>query len=84
MAIGIAGEAGELLEPILEMVLGGELDVANCLEESGDIEFYHEGFRQGLAVEREVILMGNMSKLGKRYDGFKYSNDAAQQRADKA
>lgn len=84
MAIGIAGEAAELLEPILAYCLGEPLDIENVIEESGDIEFYHEGFRQGVNFTRELALSANIRKLGVRYANFEYSDDRAQTRADKA
>lgn len=84
MAIGIAGEAAELLDAIRKYALLGEpLDEGNAVEELGDIEFYMEGLRQGLAVSREVVLMANIHKLSKRYVSMSYSDQAAIQRADK-
>lgn len=84
MAIGIFGEAGELLDAIAKHVFNGEpLDVENIIEECGDGEFYQEGFRQGLDLDRDVILQGNIDKLSVRYAGLQYSDSAAQERADK-
>lgn len=85
MAIGISGEAGELLDAIKKRVIyRKELDTTNVLEELGDLEFYLEGIRQGLGINREDCLAANIAKLGKRYEGLTYSDQAAQQRADKA
>lgn len=84
MAIGISGEAGELLDAIKKKVIyRKELDTLNVLEELGDIEFYLEGLRQELAITREACLEANITKLGKRYEGLRYSDTAAQVRADK-
>lgn len=84
MSIGISGEAGELLDAVKKCVMyNKELDRVNVIEELGDIEFYLEGLRQILGITREETLEGNISKLGKRYESFKYSNQAAQDRADK-
>lgn len=84
MAIGICGEAGELLDAIKKVsVYQKSVDRENVVEELGDIEFYMEGLRQGLGITREETIEANISKLGKRYEGFKYSNQAAQNRADK-
>ena len=157
MAVGISGEAAELLDAIQKAVLrDGELDGENVLEELGDLEFYTEGMRQELQVTRDeclaasmvedlgdapdlltvavdiVVVSGdimdsvkratiyrkpldigkiahelgrldrhmrtickyrqlsrqdcldaNIAKLGKRYEGLKYSDTAAQDRADK-
>lgn len=84
MAIGISGEAGELLDAIKKRVIyRKQLDLENVLEELGDIEFYLEGLRQGVGITREECLAANISKLGKRYEGLKYTDQAAQLRADK-
>lgn len=84
MAIGISGEAGELLDAIKKRaVYRKELDRENVIEELGDLEFYMEGLRQGLGITRDQCIDANIAKLSKRYAGLKYSDDAAQQRADK-
>lgn len=84
MAVGISGEAGELLDAIKKQVIyRKELDRQNVIEELGDLEFYMEGLRQGLGVTREQCLQANIDKLGTRYKNFQYSNEKAQARADK-
>ena len=85
MAIGISGEAGELLDAVKKSsIYQKELDLENVIEELGDLEFYMEGLRQGLNITREETLEHNKTKLLKRYQNFDYTNEAAQQRADKA
>lgn len=85
MASCIPGEAGELFDAVKKWVLYEKpLDRENVVEELGDLEFYMEGLRQSLGVTREETIEANIAKLGKRYEGFRYSNQAAQQRADKA
>lgn len=86
MAVGVSGEAGELLDAIKKKVIYRKpLDMENVIEELGDIEFYLEGIRQGLGITREQCLEANIAKLlGKRYKDGKYSDQAAQERADKA
>jgi len=49
MAVGISGEAGEVLECVCSP---NGVDVANLIEELGDIEFYVEGLRQGARISR--------------------------------
>jgi len=85
MAVGIAGEAsGELLDAIKGCVIYRKpLDLDNIIEELGDLEFYMEGLRQELNITREQCLEANIKKLSKRYEGLKYSNQAAVERADK-
>lgn len=83
MAVGVSGEAGELLDAIKKMaVYQKQLDRENVLEEVGDILFYLEGICSLLGFTREDAIKANIKKLEKRYkDG--YSNKAAQERADK-
>jgi NTP pyrophosphatase (non-canonical NTP hydrolase) len=54
MAIGVAGEASELLDAISVSYSGQEFDRENLVEEFGDLEFFLEGTRQRLGIEREV------------------------------
>lgn len=84
MAVGVSGEAGELLDAIKKVAIYCKpLDRANVVEELGDLEFFVEGLRQGLGITRAETLEANIAKLGKRY-GTAYSDAAAQARADKA
>jgi NTP pyrophosphatase (non-canonical NTP hydrolase) len=85
MCMGLSGELGELIDAIKKSIFYRKpLDRANAVEELGDIEFYLEGLRQGLGITREETIEGNISKLGTRYSGFNYSDDAATLRADKS
>lgn len=85
MAVGVSGEAGELLDAVKKAAIYRKpLDRENVIEELGDLEFYMEGLRQGLNISREDTLDANIAKLGKRYEGLVYSDKAAQDRADKA
>lgn len=91
MAVGICGEAGELLDAVKKHVFYNKpLDIANVIEESGDLDFYEEGLRQVLnkffsnvGLLRETFLEGNIQKLDKRYHTGNYSDQQAQARADK-
>lgn len=84
MAVGVAGEAGELLDQIKKAsIYGKPVDVKNVIEELGDLEFYMQGIRAELELTRNMVLTANMVKLGTRYPGFQYTNEAAIRRADK-
>lgn len=84
MAIGISGEAGELLDAVKkEAMYNKEIDRHNVIEELGDLEFYMEGIRQGLNISREETLQANIDKLSVRYNKGTFSNQNAQARADK-
>ena len=83
MAIGVSGEAGELLDAIKKFAIYQKpLDLENVVEELGDIEFYLQGIRQAFCIDREYVLQQNIEKLRKRY-GQTYTNAAAIARADK-
>lgn len=84
MASCVCGEAGELFDAVKKAAIYNKpLDRENVVEELGDIEFYLEGLRQAYDITREETIEHNTNKLGKRYKGGTYSNDAAQARADK-
>lgn len=84
MAVGVSGEAGELLDAVKKAVIyNKEMDLENIIEELGDLEFYMSKIRQIVGITREEILKQNIDKLSIRYAKGKYSNDQAQERADK-
>lgn len=84
MAVGVSGETGELLDAIKKHVVYGKtLDYENIVEELGDIEFYLEGLRAALGIERCDVIEHNVNKLCKRYASGAYSNNEAIDRADK-
>ena len=67
-AVGISGEAGELLDAVKKLwVYGKPLDMQNAVEELGDIEWYMEAMRSLLGVTREQVIAANVEKLSKRY-----------------
>lgn len=83
MAVGLAGEASEMLEAIVRHVLSAPLDGENVREEAGDASFYIVGLLNGIQTDLSEALMANKAKLlGKRYKNG-YSDAAAQARADK-
>ena len=83
MASALCGEAGELFDAIKKSVIyEKDLDVENVVEELGDMEFYMEGIRSSLEITRLESLAHNILKLDKRY-GEEYTNQSAQERADK-
>lgn len=85
MAVGISGEAGELLDAVKKSVIyRKQLDIKNVIEELGDLEFYMAGLRLGLNITREEVLKYNVKKLSERYQDKIYSDESAQQRKDKA
>lgn len=84
MAVGISGEAGELLDAIKKAAIYRKpLDTHNVKEEIGDILFYITGLLQSIGVEMETIIAENVAKLSLRYQAKSYSNAAAIARNDK-
>jgi NTP pyrophosphatase (non-canonical NTP hydrolase) len=84
LAIAIPSEAGELGDALKRHTMyDKELNRENVVEELGDLEFFMQDLRTKLGITREETLEANMKKLEKRYQGT-FSNQAAQDRADKA
>lgn len=82
--MGLMGEVGELIDAVKKNVYYGKmLDLSNVTEELGDIEYYLEAIRQNLKLIREDTLEQNIQKLEKRYPGQVFTEQAAQERADK-
>lgn len=82
--MGISGESGELLDAIKKHVIYKKaLDRDNVVEELGDMEFYMEQLRQRLDISRQETIEHNIIKLSERYASLSYSDQAAQERADK-
>lgn len=81
---GVAGEAGELIDPVKKsMFYGKPLDVDNIREEAGDLLWYIAGpLCRALGCTLEDLAKENVNKLQKRYPG-KYTDQAAIERADK-
>lgn len=84
MAVGLAGEAAEMLEQVVGHVLGADLDGENVREEAGDSTFYLVGLLNAVQTPLEEAQFANKVKLlGKRYAKGVYSDQQAQERADK-
>lgn len=83
-AIGVASEAGELLDAIKKSwVYKKDLDYEHIIEELGDIEFYLQALRYQLCIRRKEVIEANVNKLMERYPSGQYSDEQAQARADK-
>lgn len=84
MGIGVSSEAGELLDAIKKAVIYQKpLDLKNIREEIGDIRFYLAGLMNALGITEMDILEDCNEKLSKRYASGGYSDQQAQDRADK-
>jgi NTP pyrophosphatase (non-canonical NTP hydrolase) len=84
MAVGVSGEAGELLDAVKKhCVYQKPLDFENVKEEAGDILFYLTGLLNDMGITLNECIEANREKLSKRYPNKCYSNAAAIARADK-
>lgn len=72
LALGIAGEAGEVADEIKKVYGQGHvLDPQKMADELGDVLWYIAAMAQELGVSLEAIARMNVEKLRKRYpDGF--------------
>ena len=84
MGVGVSTEANELLDAIKKHTIYQKpLDLENVKEELGDLLFYMSNLMQSVGLTFEEILQHNIDKLSVRYSSGKYSNEQAQERADK-
>lgn len=79
-AIGMYGEAGELLEAMAKHLETGELDLTNVAEETGDSDWYKNLIHSETGITEEQSRAAVINKLtnkltGRYKDGF--SNEAA-------
>lgn len=82
-AIGIAGEAGEILDAVKKVwVYNQAINFENLIEELGDLEYYMQALRTKIGVTRAQCINANMVKLKKRYPNG-YTDQHAAARLDK-
>lgn len=83
-AMGISGEAGELIDAVKKSwIYNKELDLDNIIEECGDCLFYIAALLNQYGFKLSDAADHNYKKLAKRYPQG-YTDQAAQDRADKA
>lgn len=76
-AMGLATEAGELMDQLKKNIFyGKELDLVNIEEELGDLEWYMAIIRDVLGVTQAQVQEKNIAKLRKRYPE-KFTSEAA-------
>lgn len=82
-AVGISGEAGELLDALKKVwVYNKPMDRKNVVEELGDLRFYMQHLMNVLDITEQEVIEANVQKLQVRYAAG-YSDAAAQARVDK-
>ncbi len=84
-AIGMAGEAGELLDTAKKTwVYNKPFDATNAVEELGDMFFYFVKAVRLCGLTLQDVVAFNQAKLLRRFPGGVYSDQHAQARADKS
>lgn len=82
LALGLAGEAGEVVDHIKKYLYHGhELDSNHVTKELGDVMWYIVNMASALGVDMNEILADNVAKLRKRYPD-KFSFEASRNRKD--
>lgn len=82
-AMGISGEAGELMDAIKKHILYDKpLDITNVKEEIGDLCWYMALMLDEVGSSFEEVMKMNHDKLEKRFPGG-FTEKLAQQRLDK-
>jgi NTP pyrophosphatase (non-canonical NTP hydrolase) len=73
LALGIAGEAGEIADTLKKVVFHGhELDIDELIKELGDLEWYLQHLKKHYDISDEIVYIKNIMKLQKRYPhGFR-------------
>lgn len=74
--VGIATEAGELIETIIKQIDTNQLDNINLAEEIGDVCWYQAILVDTLKINWDTILERNIAKLKVRYPE-KYTDENA-------
>lgn len=90
---GVCEEAGELSDAIKRHITygkpltlvdkDGQTIHQKIIEELGDIRFYIQAVMNLFSITEDEVLQHNARKLSKRYAGLVYTDDKAQNRADK-
>ena len=82
-AMGISGEAGELMDAVKKHILYNKpLDVGNLKEEIGDLLWYASLLLDQVGSSFEEVMKMNHDKLEKRFPGG-FTEKLAQERLDK-
>lgn len=82
-AMGLAGEAGEVLDLIKKHLFHGHpLNADKIKEELGDVRFYLEALTDLLGMTMESVEEANVQKLEKRYAGGKFTAAESQNRGE--
>ena len=80
-SMGIAGEAGELVDQIKKLVFHGKpVDVTDLRDELGDVLWYLAALAHELGMSLDEVAMRNIEKLRLRHgDSFKTHAEQARE-----
>lgn len=72
LAMGIAGEAGEIVDKLKKVLFHGhEMSIDELVLELGDLEYYLQHLKKHYKISDERVYIENIIKLRKRYpEGF--------------
>lgn len=68
LALGVAGEAGEVAEKFKKVLRGDDIDVNDIGKELGDVLWYIAVLSDKLGMPLEQIARGNITKLRARQE----------------
>lgn len=66
VAMGLAGEAGEIANKVKKVVRDGDYDAEALAEELGDVLYYVARFSAELGTSLNLVARDNMEKLNSR------------------
>lgn len=78
--LGLFGEAGELLEPLVGQIDGETIDGVNIAEEVGDCQWYMALGLDEIQTTMAEVLTKNNAKLALRYGGGKFTLEKSEAR----
>lgn len=84
MALGLGGEAGEVIDVIKKAFMyGKKLDTENVKEECGDMLWYMSNLLHEVGSSFEEVMQMNVDKLSKRYPNGFTQKDALERKDKK-
>jgi NTP pyrophosphatase (non-canonical NTP hydrolase) len=75
MGLGLAGEAGEVVEHIKKYIRDGRIDIAELRKELGDSIYYWARICKQFGLEPSEVIQANVEKLISRRERGKLRGD---------
>lgn len=77
LGMGIAGEAGEIVDSLKKVVYHGhQVDREDLIKELGDLEWYVTHLKKHFGITGDIVRIRNIEKLQKRYKKGFSENDS--------